>query len=202
MGEQISDAARIKSELFLILSDLTTSVASIYTSHVRPASDSALQLSVFGFTPDELKSLPPTPVKPRVYLYQLLLELDLASHRGCTDPLPDEVYRPLSRLLRSISPLTLAFGPEFLIGMLEELHSVHSDEFPETMARLEEDLGLSDRDDVIGGQPIAERRIHYQDDRSDPNQGSSARNGSTMKLNIKKSVHGPDPVKLFSFGRE
>jgi hypothetical protein len=83
--------------------------------------------------------------------------------------------------------------------MLEELHYVHFDQFPEAISRLEDDLGLSDQDSVIGVASAPERRTHYQDELPDPNQSSSTRNDNTIQLKIKKSIHGPGPVKLFAF---
>jgi hypothetical protein len=210
------DSTETRSHVLSFLNEPIRSVSSIYTSYVRPFVEIGGPLSDFLISPEELRRLPPNVVKIRMHLYQIFVRLDLCAQSGVPDPLPDESYQQISLLIRSISALAFALGSKFLLGLLTELRTVHFDRFPQTIQRIEDDLGVSDKEPTFPEPKASGKRTHYRDSPEKPKALGGIAKGEphggllrgrqfgleqTVKVRIKKSHHGPKPddVKPMSF---
>jgi hypothetical protein len=210
------DSAEVRSRVLSFLNETGRSVSSIYTSYVRPFAEVGGSFSDFLISSDELLHLPPNTIKIRMHFYQIFLRLDLYAQDGTPDPLPDDQYKEICSLIRAVSPLAFALGSAYLVGLLGELRTVHFAKFPETIQRIEDDLGVSDREPTfLEPEEVKKKRTHYREaapeaprplapvvGRGDSRgllRGRTVELGKTIKVRIKKSHHGPTPVKPTSF---
>jgi hypothetical protein len=202
-GNQAVDDIRTK--VFVLLSDPSRAVSTTYGSYVRPFCEIGGRFSDFLFPDDELRAQPPTILKVRMYLYQLLVRLDHCAQCEIDDPLPLPAYRPILALARVVSPLAGAMGQDVVVSVFEELRTVHAPRWERTLMRLEDDLGISPNEPNFDIPDPPQRRAHYQESAPAPTARQpppTARGGlfhgqapeleRVIRVRIKRTKHGPD----------
>jgi hypothetical protein len=116
----------LKAKVFVFLSDPSRGVSATYNSYVGPFCEVGGRFSDFLFSDDELRAQPPTILKVRMYLYQMLVRLGHCAQCEMDDPLPPSAYCPILVLARVVSPLAGAMGQDVVLSVFQELRTVHT----------------------------------------------------------------------------
>jgi hypothetical protein len=123
-GSLLLDELKVK--VFVSLSDPSRGVSTTYKSYVGPFCKVGERFSDFLFSDDELLAQPPTILKVRMYIYQMLVRLGHCAQCEMDDPLPPSAYRPILALARVVSPLAGAMGQDVVLSVFQELRTVHT----------------------------------------------------------------------------
>jgi hypothetical protein len=196
----------VKSKALVLINEVDRSVATIYTSYVRPFCQFTGTFPSVLLTEEELWSQPPTIIKVRMFLYQLMVQLDAFAQSEFDDPITADAYRVVSALVCMVSPLAVAMSRDVYPSFFQELRTVHNQRWPLTIAKLEDDVGFSAREPDLVIPPFPDKRTHYKD--ASPAQltapprhtfngdglfhSRAPELGRTVKIHITKTRHGPD----------
>lgn len=140
-------------------------VSSIYLKYIRPYFASHGDLNEFLSEPQILEQFPPSIIKIRRYLFQILLLLDIYRSRQLEDPITEDNLNQLLFLIRSIAPLAAVISSNILTGIFEELQLVHND-YPQTLFFLKKGIGMTEnfnQTDELDDEAQTIPRIHYED---------------------------------------
>ena len=202
----------LKSKILFLINEPDSLVSTVYTTYVRPYCESGGSYSEFVMDRDELFAMPAKMYKIRMFLFQVMIQLGSFMEQNIEDPIPESEFSLILMLVRAISPLAVAFGPDVLKGFLDELMVTHYDLYPKTIEELQVRLGIVDRQPVWEVDKL-EKRIHYQETiplelpksklqeaARPPPHGLFLNRSSllsrTVKIRVKKSkhVHQPKPT--------
>lgn len=194
----------LRAKVTVLLSAPERSVPTTYLSYVRPFGEIVGKFSDLLYPPDWLRSHPASLVKVRLFLYQLMVQLDVFSEAAFGDPVPPDIYTTAIDLARSVSPLAGAIGEGVRTSFFADLRIVHGERWPLTIAQIEADLGVSHADPVFEVGETPRYRTHYREAPESPGPARTAisspnRPGHwgavplerTIRVRIKKTAHGP-----------
>jgi hypothetical protein len=183
----------VMAKLRTVINEPERSISTIYLSYVRPFGELTDSFASLLLPDIELRSHPPTVAKVRMFLYQLMVQLEIFARERVDDPLSPEKYAIVLDLVRSISPLAGAIGGDLLSSFLRDLRVVHAQRWPRTLAQIESDVGFSSTPALTNPRPPPERRTHYRESVTlsarPPFQTNSL--DRTFRVRIKKTTHGP-----------
>ena len=199
----------LKSKILFLVGEPDSLVSTIYSTYVRPFCEGGASYAEFLVPKEELFRAPATIQKIRLFLFQVMTQLDVFYQENVEDPLDGGEYKQILLLVRMISPLAAALGGETLVSFMNDLMVTHMYRYPQTIERLQSDLGLAEKRPVWEGDR-AEKRIHYQDSVPVPQKPQAQPQPAvrapphglflnrpsllsrTVKLRIKKSKHGKE----------
>jgi hypothetical protein len=204
-----SSPEAFRAKISVLLSETERSVSTIYLSYVRPFGEFTRSFSDLLFPRDSLRSQPANAFKVRLFLYQLMVQLEIFAESSLDDPLFSDNYTAALELAQSVCPFAVAISERLLLSFFSDLRTVHGGRWPLTIAQIEFDLGMNSTDTPfeVPAQPI--HRTHFrealpapptQPDRTllprGPFPGRFAQLDKTIRVRIKKPGRGPQPESV------
>jgi hypothetical protein len=209
MDDMLASPEAFKAKLTVLLSDPERSVSTIYLWYVRPFGESIEQFSPLLLHPDSLQRHPAGVVKVRLFLYQLMVQLELYAASSIDDPLSSDDYAIALDLAQPVCPLAFAINEHLICAFFAELRTVHGARWPLTIAKIESDLGVAQVAKMfeLPDHPI--HRLHFQEGRQPEKRmddkplqphplfpGRSTQLNKTVRIHIKRTRHGPSAEQI------
>ena len=197
------DIEELKKTVETRINNENESVSEIFFSCIQPFFNAGGDLNEFVTSLEFLQQLPPSIIKLRRFLLQILVLFEIFRSKNQKDPLPDESIKQVLLLIQLISPLALSISINILNGVFEEIQAVHGKCYPQTINELMKKIGIAPNDPSFSETTQTVRRIHYEDGdailtglESQPektllNNHPLFRGNATNK-NIQKPKHGPN----------
>jgi hypothetical protein len=98
-----------------------------------------------------------------MFLYQLMVHFDAFTQSEFDDPIRADVSRVVSATVCSVCPVAVAMSRDVYPSFFQEPRTVHNQGWPLTIAKLEDDVGFSAREQDLVIPPLPDKRTHYKD---------------------------------------
>ena len=139
-----------------LLYDEKQTVETIFNDIVVPEFTTEESLKKIIFSIDEFRKIERNPtVKLRFAHYQILVLFLLAQITGQNDPIDSDIYQKILIYLQTVMPIAASLSDTSAHGFLTSIEDMILENFPETVRKLENDIGYSIQDDKDDNQPLA-----------------------------------------------
>ena len=149
----MSEKTNIESIRELLFDEKQT-VETIFNDYVVPEFTTKELIEKILFSIDDITKITKNPIiKLRFVHYQILVLFLLAQSCGQEDPISGDIYQKILIYLQMVMPIAASLSETSAQEFLSAIEEMVSSQFPETIQKLENDIGYSTKEESDDNHP-------------------------------------------------